>query len=607
MRYRLRSVLEHLAATVPVVAATLWIVGVRVGMRSLPWWEPVLAAAAVAAVLGQGGRAAAPPAQAAAGLLSAACLARWFAPGELGAFLRGAPVASLYGALFLRACLGFASGRDPFTVYYARRTTPKVVWNTDLFRRINREMSLAWTVLFAGAAGFSVSSLLAPPGAPRVWFGDVLPAALVAGIGVPLNRCYPGWRRRKAGVALPSDRPGPPEKESTMTSKTVVAVNGSPHEGVGNTSEMIGRLRAHLAPLGVGLDEIFLTRHEIGYCIGCGRCLERGGCWIRDDHAGIVQRLLDADGVILASPVYIDHVTAQMKTFLDRCLPLGHKPRTGWKPGLAVSVSAGLGETGTAAYLAGALRVFGAYPVGALTAIAVAPGAFVGERAVDAHAADLARDLAAAVGGERRRPATDRDLRFWQFMGGLVRENREFMRADFAHWDENGLFQGFERYVGQDRSPGVLDPAAREAWIAEAQRAARSGRAVTVGKSPGGTPGAAASTCTELLRTMPAAFDPAEAQGLDAVYQFEIEDEGTTAHLTISGGRCTFHEGPAAAPDVVIRTPGAVWLAIARGDLDGQRAFMAGRYRVDGDLALLMRLPRLFASPPAGTRPAGPW
>jgi putative sterol carrier protein len=45
---------------------------------------------------------------------------------------------------------------------------------------------------------------------------------------------------------------------------------------------------------------------------------------------------------------------------------------------------------------------------------------------------------------------------------------------------------------------------------------------------------------------------------------------------------------------VLIRTPAEVWLAIAKGEMDGQQAFMSGKYKVEGDLSLLMRLPQLF-------------
>jgi multimeric flavodoxin WrbA len=170
-----------------------------------------------------------------------------------------------------------------------------------------------------------------------------------------------------------------------MTQKipTIVAINGSPHAGIGNTSLMIEMLREPLTRSGFDLEVIELCDHRIDFCIGCGVCMDKGNCWIPDDHHGVVKRLLAAEGIILASPIYFLHVTAQMKTFLDRSLAYGHKPRTSWKPGLAISVSAGKGETQTANYLADMLRPYGAFSVGTLTAMAVSPGEFVGRKEVD--------------------------------------------------------------------------------------------------------------------------------------------------------------------------------------------------------------------------------
>ena len=119
----------------------------------------------------------------------------------------------------------------------------------------------------------------------------------------------------------------------------VVAVNGSPHEGFGNTSQMLTMLGENLSREGLELEEIFLSQYQIGFCTGCATCLESGSCWVRDDYNTVVRTVLEADAVILASPVYIFNVTAQMKTFLDRSLGYGHRPRGDWKPGLALSVS----------------------------------------------------------------------------------------------------------------------------------------------------------------------------------------------------------------------------------------------------------------------------
>lgn len=380
---------------------------------------------------------------------------------------------------------------------------------------------------------------------------------------------------------------------------TIVAVNGSPHAGIGNTAMMLEMLRPTLAEKGLALEVINLCEHAIDYCVGCGVCMEKGRCWIQDDHAGLVERLLAADGLILASPVYFLQVTAQMKTFLDRSLAFGHKPQPQWKPGLAVSVSAGYGETQTAEYLGNMLRVFGAFSVGRLTALAAGPGAFLGRSAVEARARDLAQDLSRAIKEKRRYPATDSDLVFYRFMGALVREHRDsIMKNDFEHWEKHGLYKDFESYVQQTRGKMPLDPETRKAWIQEMVAQHRSVRA---GKKPehrktGSPPVAARSmSCREFLKSMPLGFDPDAARGLEAVYQFDVSGRDPfQAHLKICGESCGYHEGPAAAPGIVIYTSEDVWMAIARGELDGQQAFMSGKYTAEGDLSLLLKLGSLF-------------
>ena len=379
----------------------------------------------------------------------------------------------------------------------------------------------------------------------------------------------------------------------------IVAVNGSPHAGIGNTSQMIEMMRDPLLKEGFELEVINLAEHEIDYCYGCAVCLEKGKCWINDGHRGIAKKLLAADGVVLASPVYIFSVTAQMKAFLDRSLPYGHKPRSTWKPGLAVSVSAGLGETEVADYLANLLRIYGAFSVGTLTALSVGPGEFMGNEAVAARAQDLARDLVLAVKEERRYPATDRDLRFYQFMGDLVKNHKDrVMKHDYEHWQSLGLYEGFENYVQQTKTRISYNPAARNAWvkqlIADHKKKKRAGESQP--EADASRP-LGAKNCAELLEMMPQGFNRAAGRNLEAVYQFEISGrENFTGHLKISGGKCAYHQGPADSPGVVIESPADVWLAISKGELDGQQAFVNGKYRVQGDLNLLLQLKSLFSN-----------
>lgn len=250
-----------------------------------------------------------------------------------------------------------------------------------------------------------------------------------------------------------------------VSSTRIVAINGSPHDDFGNTAQMIGMLRGHLEASGAELEEILLTRHHVEYCAGCAMCIQKGACWIRDDHKEIVRKLLDADGVVLASPVYFFHVTAQMKTFIDRSLGYGHRPRKVWKPGLAVSVSAGSGETHTAEYLGHVMRAFGAFCIGSLTGISLGAGAFMGRDLVSERAKDLAGELVRAIREKKRYPATDKDLHFYQFIGGLARDNPILLKADHEHWTDQGLFDSFENYIGQQRSEGNVDRDRMIEWL----------------------------------------------------------------------------------------------------------------------------------------------
>ncbi len=562
-----------------------------------------------------------------------AAVSFWLSPETLGRPAAEFPAAMLYAVLFLAAAVPPLAGREPFTTHFARKVTPEAVWQTDIFRRINLNLNRIWTAIFAACVVSALMAGLIPSlsgAVSSIVFEAVLPLVFICGIGLTLSRYYPDLFQRKIGLpplrlpgpqtAEPNEamvrRAGPKpvesqggplrsehsadqsnrlsQEETSMANPKVVAVNGSPHVAFGSTGLLLEMLREPLSRHGLDLEVIHLSELRIEYCIGCALCLEKGGCWINDDYKSTAKKLADAKAVILGSPVYIRSVTGQMKTFLDRSVAGGHRPEKSWKPGLAISVSAGYGETSVAEYLENMLRLFGAYPVGRLTAIAVGPGGFLGKDEVERRALDLARDLATAVKEKRRYPATDRDFEFWSFMKWLVYENRDFMKADHTHWKKAGLYESFEGYVGQDRASGTRNPEMRRAWIdnhVERQKEQRRQSA-----APPAKPGPhSARSARELLEMMPLGLDPSAAGGLSAVYQFEISgDEDFTAHLSIVDRKAKFHEGPSENASVTIMTPADVWLKIARGELDGAQAFISGKYTVKGDVTLLMRLKALF-------------
>ena len=100
----------------------------------------------------------------------------------------------------------------------------------------------------------------------------------------------------------------------------VLALQGSPRKK-GNTVTLARALLEGLKSGGVKqVSEVFLADLDIGPCTNCDACLREGGpfCTIEDDMVPLYQRFIDADLVVLASPVYWWSVSAQLKLFIDR-------------------------------------------------------------------------------------------------------------------------------------------------------------------------------------------------------------------------------------------------------------------------------------------------
>ena len=92
---------------------------------------------------------------------------------------------------------------------------------------------------------------------------------------------------------------------------------GSPRPH-GNTSLLVDVVLEELAGRGIRVDKIMLDERRVAGCQGHDDCAERRACPLGDDAADILDAVYAADGLILATPVYYENVSAQMKAFMDR-------------------------------------------------------------------------------------------------------------------------------------------------------------------------------------------------------------------------------------------------------------------------------------------------
>lgn len=90
----------------------------------------------------------------------------------------------------------------------------------------------------------------------------------------------------------------------------------------GNTATVLGWVEEALQAQGHTVERVPVTRKSINGCLGCLKCRETSeavACVQHDDANEILERMLAADGILFASPVYFWGVTAQIKALMDRC------------------------------------------------------------------------------------------------------------------------------------------------------------------------------------------------------------------------------------------------------------------------------------------------
>lgn len=102
--------------------------------------------------------------------------------------------------------------------------------------------------------------------------------------------------------------------------KKVLVISSSPRKQ-GNSDLLCDEFIKGAKEKGNLTEKIFLAEKKVGYCSGCGVCGSTLKCVQNDDMEEILDKMVDADVLVLATPVYFYTMDAQMKTLIDRTVP----------------------------------------------------------------------------------------------------------------------------------------------------------------------------------------------------------------------------------------------------------------------------------------------
>ena len=107
----------------------------------------------------------------------------------------------------------------------------------------------------------------------------------------------------------------------------VLMINGSPRQG-GNCSIALNEMKKIFEEAGVECTEVVIGDKNIRGCIACNFCAKEGKCVFDDEVNKLAPMFKEADGLVIASPVYFASANATLVAFLDRLFYSTHFEKT---------------------------------------------------------------------------------------------------------------------------------------------------------------------------------------------------------------------------------------------------------------------------------------
>jgi multimeric flavodoxin WrbA/putative sterol carrier protein len=352
----------------------------------------------------------------------------------------------------------------------------------------------------------------------------------------------------------------------------VVAINASGRaDGISKTGILMDALVRGMREAGAEVETVNLRQKKVNNCIGCFTCWTKtpGICVHKDDMTNeLYPKWLNADIAVYATPLYHYTINATMKAFIERTLPTlepflvpregrtTHPLRQKWPEAVVLSV-AGFTELSVFNQLSMYVKfLFGT----SLLAEIYRPGA---EAMTRPEYSETVKDILSATAEAGR---------------------------DLVH-SRRIAEETMQRIVQPIGDPDAYAKMANLFW----KTCIKEGVTPKEFEQKNMIP--RPDSLETFMMVMLSGFNPARAGGTSAVLQFEFsgEVEGSCC-LRIENGAITATAGVSEKPDLIVKSPFDIWMDVVTGKADGQQMFMEQKYKVSGDLSLLIRMKDLFGN-----------
>ena len=344
----------------------------------------------------------------------------------------------------------------------------------------------------------------------------------------------------------------------------ILVINGSPKGDRSNTWKLtqsfIDGIRSQLGEGAVEVRDVEVRKADIRPCLGCFSCWknEEGACCLHDDVAGIIADRVWADVTIWSFPLYFFTVPGPLKNLIDRQLPMAMPFMEDRTDGV------GNGSHPSRYDMTGKRTV-----IISTCGFYTAEGNYDGVFSLFDHMCGKNNYECILCGqGELFRvdELAERTNAYLQVVGQAGREFAEgLIEADTSRELSKLLFPRRTFEAMADASWGI----SRETGEAEDE-------------------------AVIFTRQMAALYNPASFDGTTRVLEMDYTDRGVSCCVVLGEGPATVVTDGSVTPTTSVHTPYDVWVAIARGEMEGSQALAEHRYSVTGDFDLMIRWGELF-------------
>lgn len=213
----------------------------------------------------------------------------------------------------------------------------------------------------------------------------------------------------------------------------ILGILASPRKEKSQTLVLLKEALFTIEELGAKTELIQLPELKIEFCLACDHCHKKVGCVIDDDVFWLLDKILNSDGFILATPVYIRQVTASLKAVMDRSSHFIHCQRLLGKYACCITTSGGGQGKEVLDYVRDYLITTGTQYSGGISYKVPL------SRSAKEKAKALGNDLVKAIEQKRKYPEQIKQIKtFREFFKEVIKARKDEWEEEFKYWKERG-------------------------------------------------------------------------------------------------------------------------------------------------------------------------